>query len=55
MSETLELELQAAFNVSTRRYVAACRAIARVQWLNLPAIQVKLATNQVVTNSRTGL
>jgi len=35
---------------STRRYLAACRALAVVQRLNLPNIQVNIAGNQVVAN-----
>ena len=35
---------------SMRRYLAACRMLALVQRLNLPSIQVNVATNQVVSN-----
>jgi hypothetical protein len=41
---------QAALNGSMRRYLAACRALATVQRLDLPSIQVNVATNQVVAN-----
>jgi hypothetical protein len=41
---------QAALNGSMRRYLSACKTLALVRKLNLPAIQVNLATNQVVAN-----
>ncbi len=37
-----------------RRYLAACKALAVIQRLGLPPIQVNMATNQVVSNAGIG-
>ena len=37
-----------------RRYLAACKALAVIQRLDLPPIQVNMATNQVVSNAGIG-
>jgi hypothetical protein len=50
ISQVVSREHQSAFNGSMRRYLSACRALAMVQRLELPPIQVNLATNQVVAN-----
>ncbi len=47
---SLDRKVQAALNGSMRRYLAACKMLAMVQRLDLPPIQVNLATNQVVSN-----
>jgi hypothetical protein len=46
----LDQKAQACLNASMRRYLAACRALADARRLELPPIQVNLATNQVVSN-----
>jgi len=53
ITEHIPKDHYAAFNGSMKRYLSACRALALVQRLNLPPIQVNLATNQVIANSST--
>ena len=44
------LDGQRKLDRAMRRYLAAIKALAVVQRLNLPPIQVNMATNQVVSN-----
>ena len=47
---SLDRRVQTALNGSMRRYLAACKMLATVQRLDLPPVQVNVATNQVVSN-----